>query len=68
MAGPPPWVLPLPSPSGIGHLCCSLWKISKQGAIIRVSSKGFNQHTQIFVGKDFTLAYCDTETTEEQII
>lgn len=28
--GPPPWALPLLSPSGTGHLCCSLQQMIKQ--------------------------------------
>lgn len=28
--GPPPWALPLPSPSGSGYLCCSLQKHKKK--------------------------------------
>lgn len=30
MVGPPPWALPLLSPSGTGHLCCSLQQMIKQ--------------------------------------
>lgn len=30
MVGPPPWALPLLSPSGTGHLCCSLQQRIKQ--------------------------------------
>lgn len=36
MAGPPPWALALPSPSGTGHLCCSLQNVIEQRTIIRL--------------------------------
>lgn len=54
-AGPPPWVLPLLSPSGSGHLCCSLQRMIEQKDNHRLDSDEGDSTNIQYQGRDLVL-------------